>query len=501
MRETLTHMAEQPDNPPRHGPNGTATSSDPDAELGAGWISAATALSPGAWVILVLAVLSTALILILPGRQEATIEMWTFTRAHAVMYEPEIERWNEEHAEAGADAHILILNAPALQQRMLAGFLADTPVADLIEAERKIAGQAFAGPLDQVGFVDLTDWLRDEGLLDDINPPSFGPWTSRGRIFGLPHDVHPVMLCYRADIVEAAGIDVSLIETWSDFERIMAPLMEDRDGDGEADHRLLALQEGYGDQIELLTLQAGGRYFDEQGVPSINSPEIARVLAQITMWCTGPDPIAAHAPDFQAAGNQVKKRGEVVAWFAPDWMCYLIRSEIPELHGKLKLMPLPAWDPGGRRTSVWGGTMLGISRSSPDREQALALAQRLYLSEELAETLYRTGDIITPIRSHWDNPMYDEPDPFYSGQRKGRMYIDLAPEVPSRTNSPYFSIAVLRVQDASIQLAEWARGASEPPDRAALEERAMVLLNDAQAAVMRHLNRNVFLAPEQEDAE
>ncbi|MCA9311450.1 MAG: carbohydrate ABC transporter substrate-binding protein [Phycisphaerales bacterium] len=460
---------------------------------GDGLAAALAALSPGAWVITALALGSSLLIAFLPGRAASTLEMWTFTRAHAVMYEPEIARWNQEHPDA--DAHILILNAPALQQRMLAGFLAETAVADLIEAERKIAGQAFAGPLDKVGFVDLTDWLRDEGLMEEINPPSFGPWTSRGRIFGLPHDVHPVMLCYRADIVEAAGIDVSTIDTWDDFERVLAPLMDDGNGDGQPDHRLLAIQENYGDQIELLTLQAGGRYFDEAGRPTLNLPENARVLARITQWCTGPLPIAAHAPDFQAAGNQVKKSGQVIAWFAPDWMCYLIRNEIPELSGKLKLMPLPAWDPGGRHTSVWGGTMLGISRTTDEPDKALALARRLYLSEDLARTLYRQGDIITPIRSHWDNPMFDEPDPFYSNQPKGRMYINLAPDVPVRTNSPYFSQAVLRVQDASIKLKQWSveHGVRETE---ALEARAMELLEVAQDAVMQHLSRNIFLSGE-----
>ncbi len=90
--------------------------------------------------------------------------------------------------------------------------------------ERRAVARAFAGPIEAVGFVDLTDRLAKDGLLERINTPSFSPWSSRGRVFGLPHDVHPVMLGYRADIVEAAGIDVSKIETWDDFERIMRPL-------------------------------------------------------------------------------------------------------------------------------------------------------------------------------------------------------------------------------------------------------------------------------------
>ena len=32
----------------------------------------------------------------------------------------------------------------------------------------------------------------------------FSLWSARGRIYGLPHDVHPVMLAYRTDLVVEA---------------------------------------------------------------------------------------------------------------------------------------------------------------------------------------------------------------------------------------------------------------------------------------------------------
>ena len=221
----------------------------------------------------------------------------------------------------------------------------------------------------------------------------------------------------------------------------------------------------------------------------------ARVLAQVVSWCTGPDRIAANAPDFQAGGNQLKSAGYVVAWFCPDWMCNLIRNEMPDLAGKVKLMPLPAWERGGRRTSVWGGTMLGISRASSHQDAALDVARKLYLSDELARRLYTSGDIITPIRSHWDDPVFDVPDAFFGGQPKGRLYIEQAPDVPVRTNSPYFAIALLRVQEATIDLAKYARR-NGVYDAASLEPVALEYLEQAEAVVRQNLQRNVFLRGE-----
>ena len=45
-------------------------------------------------------------------------------------------------------------------------------------------------------------------------------------------------------------------------------------------------------------------------------------------------------------------------------------------------MPLPCMDPlEGRRTSVWGGTMLGISKTTKDLDTAWTFARQLYLDD------------------------------------------------------------------------------------------------------------------------
>jgi len=172
---------------------------------------------------------------------------------------------------------------------MLSGFLSGTPTADLIEVLIAVSPKAFLGPFDQVGFLDLTKRIHAEGLYERFNAPSFSPHTSRGRIFGLPHDVHPTLLAYRADLVEAAGIDVSQIETWEDFPRVMRPLMEDFDGDGRPDRYLLNLSEMSGNTIVGLALQNNGLIFDEDDRPIFANERNARTLATLCTWITGPE--------------------------------------------------------------------------------------------------------------------------------------------------------------------------------------------------------------------
>ena len=447
-------------------------------------------LSPGGLVILVIATVSAIAVAFWPIPHRDGLEFWTFARVHADMYGPQTELWNQQSQHE--PIHFFLVESNSLSRRALSAFWADTPVADLMEVERNMIGNFFSGPLEDIGFVDLTDRLRQEGVLEQINPPSFSPWTSRGRIFGLPHDVHPVTLWYRADIVEAAGIDVNLIETWDDFARVLRPLIADLDGDGKADRYLLSHWYTAIWSNEVLLLQAGGGTFDADGNSLVASEANAKVIATLVGWCFGPGRIAMDAPDFNPSGNYMRIKGQVLSGLMPDWLAGVYQTDLPQLDGKIKLMPLPAWEPGGRRTSVWGGTMLGITKRSQHFETAWAFAKHLYLSRELAHQLYRTNNIVSPVRALWDDPIYDEPQSYFQGQATGRLYIDLAPSVPPRTSSPMRVFAMARIGEAVNELVRYARDQGVY-DVASLMPVARRLLQEKEQLVEHEMRRNVFL--------
>ena len=300
-----------------------------------------------------------------------------------------------------------------------------------------------------------------------------------------------MLLGYRADITEAAGIDLSKARTWAEFFDLIRPLQVDLDGDNRIDRYALALWPSQIEEVELILRQAGGRLFDAQLRPVLNSDHHARVLAQILSWMVGPDRVTAQAKAFNAAGNQLKISGYVLAAVMPDWMCGVYRQDFPQLHGKMKLMPLPAWEPGGRRTSVWGGTMLGFPKTSENFEAAWELGKALYFSRDIAHKLYQVADIITPIKRFWTDEVFHRPDPYFSNQRKGAMYIAQAGDIPIRVPSPFITFARARLKDTMTSMRRWAEtNRVYAPD--ALEAELRTRLDAAQDQIVKQISRNVF---------
>jgi len=449
-----------------------------------------TIFSFGALVILSIALITSVIVALIPAKDPEGIPFWVMSTQIHRAYVPVVAEWNHKHPEKRFGMQLI--TDRAFERRMLSGFLAGTPVADLLELNSGTAPKAFLGPIDQVGFLDLTARLHAEGLYEQFNAPSFASFTSRGHIFGLPRSVHPLLLAYRADLVEAAGIDVSQIETWDDYFRIMRPLMEDRDGDGRPDRYLLNLSENDSGFILMLFLQNDGLLFDEDDVPAFANERNAHVLATIVTWLTGPNRAAIDVPLFTAAGHRQRLDGLVVGMFLPDWMLGSWKVENPQLAGKIKLMPLPAWEPGGRRTSTLGGTMIGINKRADHIEEAWELAKHLYTSAELAEQIFRENSLISPVKALWSLPFYDEPEPYCSGQVVGRMYIDQAPHIPvNQPSSPYTGMAGEYIRSAAMALRAYAER-TENYEVAALESEALRLLSEAQAALKKQIARNVF---------
>jgi arabinosaccharide transport system substrate-binding protein len=440
---------------------------------------------PAPLVMAILAVVSGGwLIANQASKKSATLRMWTFAKPHYEAYQKALPKFLEENP--GVSVDLQLVEGNGLNQRLRAAFQADLDVPDMVEIEISAAGSFFRGPKDHIGFLDLTDRLKNDGLMEKIVASRFAPYTNRGSIYGLPHDVHPVMLAYNREKFKALGIDAEKLDTWEKFieagKRVRKP----------GERYLLEMSDTGGSQLELALFQRDGGYFDAEGKVIFDNP----VGVETMKWYVplvaknSKDQIGnALSSSFGQVMTQALETGYFLSVVTPDWRSKSHETDVGKLSGKMGLMPLPAVKPGGRRTSTWGGTMLGIARSSKSPDLAWKLAKHLYLSEKDLAERFADTNILPPVPAAWKEPAFDRAYDYYAGQRIGRDYANLAPQVPSQYASPFVDLAKGKLSEALIQCVEYYNASGADAGWDAFVNKT---LKDRADEVRKQMERNPF---------
>lgn len=396
--------------------------------------------------LLVVAIVSTAALLVTRVKRQhekPDISFALFAPMHLAAYQAVIGEFEKRHdVRVGFE----LVNWSSLQTRLQNAMLAGTDVPDIVEIGEGTLGFFTRGPLEDVGFLDLTERVQKEELDQKLVASRFSLWSARGRVFGLPHDVHPVMLAYRRDLVEELGIDVNELETWEDFARVGRRVTKDLNGDGVPDRYMMDLPNG-SHGLQIMLYQRGGALFDESGALRLDSEVTAQTIHFYIRQLYGKDRIAFDCGWGQAYIKALTD-GLALFTFTPDWRTRTLAEEAPHLAGKMALMPLPAWEKGGRRTSVWGGTGLVISKRTPNPDLAWELAKFLYLDRAELGKRFAATNIIPPLKDAWNLPEFRQPHPYYSNQPVGLLLASLAPSTPAVYSSPHHSLALAQLDQA-----------------------------------------------------
>jgi arabinosaccharide transport system substrate-binding protein len=388
-----------------------------------------------------------------------------------------------------------LINYRALQQRLNSALLVGAEVPDVVEILIESMGVFTKGPLEDVGFVDLTDRVHEEGLWDSVVQTRFSPWMSRGRIFALPHDVHPVALCYRRDLIDELGIDVEELTTWDKFVEVGRQVTKDLDGDGVLDRYMIDFPANGEWALTILLLQRGGGLFDADGQVIFDNELTVDTICWLVEQIEGENRIS-----FPAGWGQTLAKtmidGLILFYICPDWRTKQFETDVQPLAGKLAIMPLPAWEEGGRRTSSWGGTGLVISKTCRNPELAWKFAKFLYYDSAELGKRFEALNILPPLKEAWDQPELKAERPFYSGQPIGTILAEMAPDVPPYYVTAYTDIANQKLQEAFSNSALYFRKNGHK----GLKNYVRGELIRCADYVRRVADRNVFLARDRAEA-
>ena len=390
------------------------------------------------------------------------------------LYEKAAREFGEKH-----HCTVKVLRVPKemLMDTLHGAMEAGGDVPDLVELLEGTMGDFTDCPIDKVAFVDLTDRLKSEGYLDPdkMVQSTYALWSSRGHIFAIPKTVHPVALCYRVDLIEKLGIDVTELKTWDDFVRVGQQIT----GRWEENDEALGIYKGtarfmidFNDYsiypLMILLNQRGFDFFDAEGNRAFDRPEAAELIAWFVHQTRGPNRISFPAGDGQNF-YQAMKQGRNLFFLTPDWRTMEYTFDLgfekdttwrPSFfQGKLALMPMPVWAdengdrlPGTYGTGTWGGCGLAITKNSKNQMLAWEFAKYLYLeaSDEEFGDRFRETNIVPAARNAWKTPEFHAPSPFFKEMVRdsrgelvvrpvsiGKFYASMADDTPPRHTSPY----------------------------------------------------------------
>ncbi|WP_067194889.1 ABC transporter substrate-binding protein [Microbacterium sp. XT11] len=319
---------------------------------------------------------------------------------------------------------------------------------------------------------DLSDVLAP--YVDDIAPQKIDATTVDGGIYGVPYDLNPGLLFYNATALEAAGVDVSAIETYDD---LLAAARAYKAAVPSA--KPIHLEQGafLGQlQLEMFASQLGTSIADADGDLRLDSPEYEQILTFLdTVQSEG---LGTRAEYLNPTDIAELENGNQVFYPWAIWFDFAPQQLLPETSGDWRAMELPAWEEGGARSGAMGGSSFVLPKDGENSELAWLFYEFLMYDEAGYRAVWGVNDVY-PTGLNTSIPAYlpaaDPATPLFQpiealgGQDLWEVATTAGAQIPSGTSIPswwtgavdYLGADLQRMLDGDLTPAEVVSSASE----------------------------------------
>ncbi|NPV54780.1 MAG: sugar ABC transporter substrate-binding protein [Firmicutes bacterium] len=246
----------------------------------------------------------------------------------------------------------------------------------------------------------LDPWIKQDFKARFVDQNLLEQYKYDGHYYVIPFGFVTYLWAINTDRFKEAGIDPALVKrmedpkgkwTWDDLEAILKKLTRDSNGDGKIDQWGYAYPGGSGwlHSYPLWLWNAGGEVFTPDGKPAIGSEASVRALSFLLKLkkegvmppgvesMGAPDAIDAFTTGKTGIINNVWPANGLFVW----------PKQYPNLNYELVYPPV---GPTGRRTTYFGGALLGVLAQSKKKDAAWRLVDFL-LSENVQSWLSGTG--------------------------------------------------------------------------------------------------------------
>lgn len=255
---------------------------------------------------------------------------------------------------------------------------------------------------------DITAYTKD--TVGRFDAPTLKSTTFEGKVYGVPQDVAPLMLFYRADLFEKYGLAVPT--TWDEYAaaakavRAKAPKAYLTNFD--------AADPGW---FTGLAQQAGAAWWSASGTTwkvDINGAA-TRKVADYWQRLVGDGSVAKN-PSFSPQWNKQMNDGTLLSWISGAWAPAQLGGIAPGTRGKWAVAPLPAWTPGDPATGIWGGSATTVTSDSRHPAEAAAFASWLNTDDAAVTEQVKQINVYPAATSGRSLPVLQAPPAFFPNQ-------------------------------------------------------------------------------------
>ncbi|UBV43682.1 sugar ABC transporter substrate-binding protein [Deinococcus taeanensis] len=359
-----------------------------------------------------------------------TVTVWSWDAA-AKALESTVPSFNKKYPNV--KVNVVDLGNQNVYDRGLAGCAAGgVDMPDVYSIENNEAEVFWARFPDC--FVDLNTKGADK-LIRNFPAFKWTELTANGKRFAMPWDSGPVVMFYRRDLYQQAGVNPTAIKTWDDF--IAAGKKMNAKFGGKV--KLGVIANGQDDEwFRMLANQNGCFYFDNDAANvTVNKPGCVDALNTVKKL------LAAQVVATGDWGGQITsfKAGRTASAMFGAWYEGTIRTNAPDQKGKWGVYQMPASRAGGVRASNLGGSALAIPSASKNQAAAYAFLENALATSNGQVTMLKSQGLVPSLLSATKDPYVNQGQAYWGNQKIWKTILDTLGDVPQARGTQYFQDA------------------------------------------------------------
>ncbi|MGE5643307.1 MAG: ABC transporter substrate-binding protein [Byssovorax cruenta] len=365
------------------------------------------------------------------------VTIWMWKAAHDTLTNSGVlDKFAKEYPDVQVE---VVEYAPAdVYQKLPLALQAGTGAPDISLVENSHLAQIVS----LGGLTDMTQWVTP--YIDKMNAYKWEDAKLDDKYYAMPWDSGPVVMYYRRDVFEAAGLpsdpdSVSkAVATWDDYFNVCKTIKEKTGSACFSNNKA----NNYGRLYEMMLWQQGLGYYNDQGQVTVDSPENVATLEMLKkFWDADLTSDQLEWTDGWYAELAADTTAKPIATLVEAaWMGAFLKGWIaPGTEGKWGVALMPAMKEGEVRGANDGGSAFVIPEQSQNKEAAWALTEFLFGRVDNQVAMFKSSDFFPSLEAAYADPVFSEPDPFFADQAVRPMYVDVVKEVPiAHVYGPYY---------------------------------------------------------------